>query len=49
MEKAPAAKEPEGVRFSPKWVAADRRRLGLSAADYGRLVGAAMLAGPSSC
>ena len=27
------------VRFSPKWVAADRARLGLSADDYGRLVG----------
>lgn len=27
------------VRFSPKWVAADRKRLGLSADDYGRLVG----------
>jgi len=27
------------LRFSPKWVAADRKRLGLSADDYGRLVG----------
>ena len=27
------------IRFSPKWVAADRKRLGLSADDYGRLVG----------
>jgi DNA-binding transcriptional regulator YiaG len=32
--------EPESrIRFSPKWVAADRARLGLSADDYGRLVG----------
>jgi DNA-binding transcriptional regulator YiaG len=27
------------VRYSPKWVKADRKRLGLSARDYGRLVG----------
>ena len=27
------------IRFSPKWVATDRKRLGLSAEDYGRLVG----------
>jgi len=27
------------VRFSPRWVVADRKRLGLSAGDYGRLVG----------
>ena len=27
------------VRFSPKWVKADRKRLGLSAKDYGALVG----------
>ncbi len=32
--------EPKGVRFSPKWVKAQRSRLGLSAADYGSLVGA---------
>lgn len=41
---APA--EPEAaanVRFSPKWVKADRQRLGLSAADYGRLVGVSSL------
>ena len=29
----------EGPRFSPKWVSAHRAKLGLSAADYGRLVG----------
>jgi len=27
------------IRFSPKWVKADRERLGLSAKDYGALVG----------
>jgi DNA-binding transcriptional regulator YiaG len=31
------------VRFSPKWLRADRRRLGLSARDYGRLVGVSSL------
>ncbi len=29
----------EGVRFSPRSVKAQRQRLGLSAVDYGRLVG----------
>jgi DNA-binding transcriptional regulator YiaG len=43
LERAPAASDAEGVRFSPKWVAADRERLGLSARDYGRLVGVSML------
>jgi len=43
LEKAPAAKDAEGVRFSPKWLAADRARLGLSAKDYGTLVGVSML------
>lgn len=33
----PSADTP--VRFSPKWVQADRTRLGLSAEDYGLLVG----------
>jgi DNA-binding transcriptional regulator YiaG len=38
--RAAAARGPrEGPRFSPGWVAAHRARLGLSAADYGRLVG----------
>jgi ribosome-binding protein aMBF1 (putative translation factor) len=31
--------ESKAVRFSPNWLKADRRRLGLSAEDYGRLVG----------
>ncbi|MDJ0522767.1 MAG: helix-turn-helix domain-containing protein [Planctomycetota bacterium] len=43
IEEEPAAKEAEGVRFSPKWIAADRRRLGISAKDYGALVGVSML------
>ena len=42
----PAAGTPpagEAPRFSPKWVAADRQRLGFSAKDYARLVGVSML------
>jgi len=36
----PAAAVPSGqVRFSPRWLKAQRERLGLSAADYGKLVG----------
>ncbi len=31
------------VRFSPKWVKGDRERLGLSAKDYGALVGVSSL------
>ena len=31
------------VRFSPGWLKAHRERLGISAADYGRLVGASAL------
>jgi DNA-binding transcriptional regulator YiaG len=33
----------EGVRFSARSVKAQRRRLGLSAADYGRLIGVTSL------
>lgn len=36
---APEAAAAEGVRFSPKWVKAHRKRLGLSARGYGLLVG----------
>ena len=43
LTKAPKASAAEGVRFSPKWVAADRKRLGLSAKDYASLVGVSML------
>jgi DNA-binding transcriptional regulator YiaG len=39
LHEPPATDEPEGVRFSARSVAAQRRRLGLSAADYGKLVG----------
>jgi len=31
--------EPGGPRFSPVWVSHQREKLGLSAADFGRLVG----------
>lgn len=43
LAKAPNAAAAEGVRFSPKWVAADRERLELSARDYADLVGVSML------
>ncbi len=43
LEDVPQAEEAEGVRFSPKWVAADRKRLGISARDYAGLVGVSML------
>ncbi len=36
----PVAEAPAGqVRFSPRWLKVQRNRLGLSASDYGRLVG----------
>jgi DNA-binding transcriptional regulator YiaG len=40
---APNKRAPEPVRFSPGWVKADRRRLGLSAKDYGVLIGVSSL------
>jgi len=43
LEDEPEAAAAEGVRFSPKWVAADRKRLGISAMDYASLVGVSML------
>ena len=43
LEVAPKASAAEGVRFAARWVKADRERLGLSASDYGRLVGVAGL------
>ncbi len=43
LGKKPKAEAAKGVRFSPKWVASDRERLGLSAKDYGLLVGVSML------
>ena len=39
FEVAPRKSATKAVRFSPKWVKADRQRLGLSAKDYGTLVG----------
>ncbi len=41
LQSTPKASSAEGVRFSPRWVKADRERLGLSAKDYGLLVGVA--------
>lgn len=35
----PTEDQMEGIRFSPRSVKAQRQRLGLSALDYGRLVG----------
>lgn len=43
LAKAPSAEQAKDVRFSPKWVAADRKRLGFSAKEYARLVGVSML------
>ena len=42
-EPATADEPFEGVRFSARSVKAQRQRLGLSAADYGRLIGVAGL------
>jgi hypothetical protein len=41
QQRQPQAEENplEGIRFSARSVKAQRRRLGLSAADYGKLVG----------
>lgn len=39
IERGPAVKTAEGKRFAPTWLKAHRKRLGISAADYGRLVG----------
>ena len=43
LKKPPKADKAKDVRFSPNWVYADRQRLGLSAKNYGRLVGVAGL------
>ena len=40
---APKESVTKAVRFSPKWVKADRQRLGLSAKDDGTLVGVSSL------
>ena len=41
LKTTPRANAAEGVRFAARWVKADRERLGLSAKDYGCLVGVA--------
>lgn len=43
LAEPPSETEAENVRFSPKWVASDRKRLGLSANDYASLIGVSML------
>ena len=43
LESAPSEVNTKTVRFSPKSVKADRHRLGLSAKDYGALVGVSSL------
>ena len=42
-EVAPKEGAVKAERFSPKWVKADRQRLGLSAKNYGALVGVSSL------
>jgi DNA-binding transcriptional regulator YiaG len=39
----PVASASEPVRFSPRWIKAHRARLGLSAQDYGKLIGVSTL------
>ncbi|MCJ7755855.1 MAG: helix-turn-helix domain-containing protein [Thermoanaerobaculales bacterium] len=39
LESPPETNAAKSIRFSPKWVKADRKRLGLSAKDYACLVG----------
>lgn len=43
LQTPPEADSSTSIRFSPKWVKADRQRLGLSAKDYARLVGVSSL------
>ena len=39
LQAVPKASAAKGVRFAAQWVKADRERLGLSASDFGLLVG----------
>lgn len=39
----PSAEDAESMRFSPRWLKTHREKLGLSANDYGRLVGVSQL------
>ena len=43
LETPPPVDESRQLRFSPAWVKADRQRLGISAKDYGHLVGVSAL------
>ena len=43
VAERPSKEAAEGVRFSPRWLKVHRERLGLSAADYGKLVGVSSL------
>jgi len=43
LESPPETVAGKSIRFSPKWVKADRKRLGLSAKDYALLVGVSSL------
>jgi DNA-binding transcriptional regulator YiaG len=43
LESPPDPGAAKSLRFSPKWVKADRKRLGLSAKDYALLVGVSSL------
>ena len=43
LEATPREPSAETVRFSPRWAKAHRKRLGLSAKDYGALVGVSSL------
>jgi len=43
LQTPPDTEPGKAIRFSPKWVRADRKRLGLSAKDYASLVGVSSL------
>ncbi len=43
VKRQPVEDRSEGVRFSPRWLKLHREKIGLSAADYGKLVGVSSL------
>ncbi len=43
VTRKPKADTADGARFSPKWLRSHRKKLGLSAADYAKLVGVSAL------
>ena len=43
VQSQPVEDRSEGVRFSPRWLKLHREKIGLSAADYGKLVGVSSL------